>query len=76
MKTKFQLPPIPAVLLSIISVQCGAAIAKGLFPEIGAAATATLRIGLSAIILWIAFRPNLSKLNGKQWKYVTLYGLS
>lgn len=76
MKTKFQLPPIPAVLLSIVSVQCGAAIAKGLFPEIGAAATATLRIGLSAIILWIAFRPNLSKLNVKQWKYVILYGLS
>lgn len=76
MKTKFQLPPIPAVLLSIVSVQCGAAIAKGLFPEIGAAATATLRIGLSAVILLIAFRPNLSGLNIKQWKYVILYGLS
>jgi len=76
MKSKFSIPPIPAVLLSIISVQCGAAIAKGLFPEIGAAATASLRIGLSAIILLIAFRPNLGKLNAKQWKYVTLYGLS
>jgi len=76
MKSKFSIPPIPAVLLSIISVQCGAAIAKGLFPEIGAAATASLRIGLSAIILLVAFRPNLSKLNAKQWKYVTLYGLS
>ncbi|RZK40613.1 MAG: DMT family transporter [Pedobacter sp.] len=76
MKSKFSIPPIPAVLLSIISVQCGAAIAKGLFPEIGAAATASLRIGLSAIILLIAFRPNMGKLNAKQWKYVTLYGLS
>lgn len=75
MKTRFNIPPIPAVLLSILSVQCGAAIAKGLFPGIGPIATASLRIGLSAIILLIAFRPNLSKLNRKQWKYVTLYGL-
>jgi len=76
MKSRINIPPIPAVLLSIISVQCGAAIAKGLFPEIGAAATASLRIGLSAIILLIAFRPNLFKLNAKQWKYVSLYGIS
>ena len=76
MKSKFIIPPIPAVLLAIISVQCGAAIAKGLFPEIGAAATASLRIGLSAIILLVAFRPKLGELNAKQWKYVILYGLS
>lgn len=76
MKRKFQIPPIPAVILAIISVQCGAAIAKGLFPEIGAAATASLRIGLSAIILLVAFRPQISNLNAKQWKYVILYGLS
>jgi inner membrane transporter RhtA len=76
MKSKFIIPPIPAVLLAIVSVQCGAAIAKGLFPEIGAAATASLRIGLSAIILLLAFRPQLSELNAKQWKYVILYGLS
>lgn len=76
MKSKFIIPPIPAVLLAIISVQCGAAIAKGLFPEIGAAATASLRIGLSAIILLLTFRPKLSELNAKQWKYVILYGLS
>src|SRR6188508_393445 len=52
MKNKeFNLPPVPAVLLAIISVQCGAAIAKTLFPAIGAAGTASLRIGISAIIL-------------------------
>jgi len=76
MKSKINIPPVPAILLAIVSVQCGAAIAKGLFPEIGAAATASLRIGLSAIILFIVFRPNVFKLNAKQWKYVILYGLS
>ncbi len=75
MKSKINIPPVPAVLLSIISVQCGAAIAKGLFPQIGAAATASLRIGLSALILLLAFRPNLYQLNAKQWKYVILYGV-
>lgn len=75
MKSKINIPPIPAVLLSIISVQCGAAIAKALFPQIGAAATASLRIGLSALILFVAFRPNLYKLNARQWKYVILYGV-
>ncbi|MFD2285293.1 EamA family transporter [Pedobacter petrophilus] len=76
MKIKLNIPPIPAVIIAIISVQCGAAIAKGLFPEIGAAATASLRIGLSAVILLIAFRPNMLKLNARQWKYVILYGVS
>ncbi|WP_293742414.1 DMT family transporter [uncultured Pedobacter sp.] len=75
MKSKINIPPVPAVLLSIISVQCGAAIAKGLFPQIGAAATASLRIGLSALILLLAFRPNPYQLNAKQWKYVILYGV-
>jgi len=68
--------PIPAVLLSIISVQCGAAIAKGLFPVIGAAGTASLRIGISALILALAYRPNFRKITSKQWKLVVPYGLS
>lgn len=63
-------------MLSIISVQCGAAIAKGLFPELGAAATASLRIGISAVILLIAFRPNFRTITTQQWKSVIPYGLS
>ena len=70
-----QIPPLPAVLLAIISVQAGAAIAKGLFPAIGPESTASLRIGLSAVILLIANRPNLLKLTKVQWKAVALYGL-
>lgn len=77
MKNKeFNIPPIYAVLLAIISVQCGAAIAKSLFPAIGAAGTASIRIGLSAIILLIAYRPNLKAITPKQWKIVVPYGLS
>jgi inner membrane transporter RhtA len=77
MKLKqINIPPLPAVLLAIISVQSGAAIAKGLFPAIGAAGTASLRIGISALILFAVYRPNLKKITIEQWKLVTPYGLS
>jgi inner membrane transporter RhtA len=77
MKLKpINIPPVPAVLLAIISVQSGAAIAKGLFPVIGAAGTASLRIGISALILFAVYRPNLKKITRDQWKLVIPYGLS
>lgn len=77
MKNKeFNIPPVYAVLLAIISVQCGAAIAKTLFPAIGAAGTASIRIGVSAIILLIAYRPNLKQITPDQWKIVVPYGLA
>ena len=77
MKNKeFNIPPVIAVLLAIISIQCGAAIAKTLFPAIGAAGTASIRIGISALILVLAYRPNLKAITPEQWKIVVPYGLS
>ncbi len=77
MKNKLvNIPPLPAILLAIISVQFGAAIAKSLFPAIGAAGTASLRIGISALILFLAYKPNLRKITPQQWKLVIPYGLS
>lgn len=76
MKNKeLNIPPVPAVLLAIISVHCGAAIAKTLFPAIGAAGTASIRIGVSALILLLAYRPNLKQIKPNQWKTVVPYGL-
>jgi len=75
-KKGISLPPVPAVLLSIISVQGGAAIAKGIFPVLGAAATSSLRIVLSALILVIYNRPNLKNLTSVQWKLVSIYGIT
>lgn len=71
---KINIPPIPAVLLAIISVQGGAAIAKSIFPILGAASTASFRIGLSAIFLFLIFRPNLTKLTSAQWRSVIPFG--
>lgn len=67
-------PAIPAVLLSMISVQGGASIAKSLFPVLGAAGTSSLRIGLSAVIMCIVNRPKVWKLTSRQWLYCVGYG--
>lgn len=72
----FNIPPIPAVLLAIVSVQSGAAIAKTLFPILGAAATASLRIGISALILLCVYQPKVKQFTRQQWKLVIPYGLA
>src|SRR5882672_9224854 len=68
-------PPIPAVIIAVVSVQGGAAFAKGLFPVVGTAGTAGLRIGLSALMLLAVFRPALGRLTRAQWSAVIPYGL-
>jgi inner membrane transporter RhtA len=73
--SKINIPPLPAVLGSILSVQIGAAVAKGLFPVLGAASTALIRIGLSAVILILVNRPDIRSLTKKQWFAVMPYGL-
>jgi len=67
---------MPAVLLSIVSVQGGAALAKGLFPLLGAAGTTSVRIGLSAVVLLAVVRPRLQQLQPRQWRAVIPYGLA
>jgi len=68
-------PPIPAVLLAVLSVQGGAAIAKSLFPVLGATGTVSLRVILSALMLLAAFRPRLARFTAAQWRAVIPYGV-
>ncbi|MBG8554080.1 EamA family transporter [Hymenobacter guriensis] len=74
--SRFSLPAVPSVLFAIISVQAGAALAKGLFPLLGAAGTTSLRIGLSALVLLAVVRPRLGQLRAAQWRAVVPYGLA
>jgi inner membrane transporter RhtA len=69
------LPPLPAVLVAILSLQGGAALAKGLFPVLGSTGTVGLRVGISAAILLAAFRPRLHRLTAEQWRAVLPYGV-
>ena len=65
----FSVPAVPAVLLSIVSVQGGAAIAKGLFPVLGAAGAASMRIGVSALVLLAVVRPRLGRLRAAHERF-------
>lgn len=69
------IPPIPAVLLGVLSVQGGAALAKGLFPVLGATGTVGLRVALSALILVVTFRPRVTGFTARQWRAVIPYGM-
>lgn len=70
------LAPVPSVLLAIVSVQAGAAIAKGLFPVFGAAGTVGLRIGISLLLLLIIVRPPVRQMRRAQWRAVVPYGVA
>ena len=52
-------PPTGLVILSMLSVQLGAAMAKGLFHAIGPAATVSLRVVFAAVVLLAVGRPRL-----------------
>jgi len=70
------LAPVAFILVAAFSVQGGAAIAKGIFPAIGAAGTAAIRTGLAAIILLAVFRPRVHRFTAAQWRAVVPYGIT
>jgi inner membrane transporter RhtA len=74
-RRKPALAPIPAILGAIVSVQAGAALAKGLFPALGSTGTVGLRVGISAVILLAAFRPRMRRVTAEQWRTLIPYGV-
>jgi inner membrane transporter RhtA len=67
-------PPTLQVLLGIVSVQLGAAMAKQLFADAGAAGTVTLRLLFAAAVLLVIWRPTL-RLDRRALPVVLAYGL-
>ncbi|MDX1676268.1 DMT family transporter [Arsukibacterium sp.] len=66
---------IICVLLAMITIQSGASLAKQLFPLIGPDGTTALRLGFSAIVLWLVFRPWRALPNKGDWQAIIIYGL-
>lgn len=64
------------LLLSLVSIQFGATMAKGLFPLLTAEGTAALRSTLAALILCAIFRPWKHRLSVRQWKAIAVYGVA
>jgi inner membrane transporter RhtA len=69
-------PPTGLVLLSIFSVQVGAAIAKGLFDQLGPAGTVFLRVGFAALVLLLLWRPPLGGHARGGYLVAVLFGLA
>ena len=69
-------PPTGLVLLSLGSVQFGAAIAKGLFDELGPAGTVFLRFGLAALALLVLWRPSLKGHARRSYLVAVVFGLA
>jgi len=70
------LPPVPALLVAVVSVQGGAALAKQLFPVLGPAGATGLRVALAALLLLAFFRPPIRQLTGAQWRALVPYGVA
>jgi inner membrane transporter RhtA len=67
--------PAPAlVLLGIVSVQVGAAVAKQLFDEVGSFGTVALRLFFAAAVLTLFWRPSL-RMSRRTWTVVVTYGV-
>lgn len=70
------LPPQMLLLLSMLSVQLGAAFAKGLFPAIGSSGTVFLRLSFAALILMLLWRPRLRGYTLREYVLVALFGVN
>jgi inner membrane transporter RhtA len=66
---------VVAVLLAMVSIQAGAALAKQLFPVVGAAGATGLRLALASLILCAIFRPWRATLTPDQQRAVLRYGV-
>jgi len=70
------LGPVGLVLVGILSVQVGAAIAKGLFGEISPTAMVWLRLVTSALVLAAVARPRFAGRSRQDWLVVLGFGAS
>ncbi len=62
------------VLVSIVSVQCGSAVARGLFDDLGAAGVTLLRLALSALLLLALLRPAVGSWTKRSWRAALMLG--
>jgi inner membrane transporter RhtA len=64
------------MMLGMLSFQLGAAVAKQLFPLVGAQGATALRLGLGALILWLLRRPWRRLRDRDGWAWLWGYGLT
>lgn len=67
-------PPPVLVLLSMISAQVGAALAKSLFVSLGPGGAVFLRVGFAALIFFVIWRPQVRGYTWREYRWVLLFG--
>ncbi len=68
--------PVLVLIVSMLSIQSGASLAKSLFPLIGAPGVTALRLALGTLILVVIFKPWRLRFAKEQRLPLLLYGLS
>ncbi|QKJ86521.1 Threonine transporter [Paramixta manurensis] len=68
--------PVCVLLVSMISIQGGASLAKSLFPQVGAPGITALRLGLGTLILCLIFKPWRLRFRPEQRLPLLVYGLA
>jgi inner membrane transporter RhtA len=79
MRRSVSLERVPApllVLVGIVSVQTGSAVARGVFDDLGAVGTALWRLVLAATVLLVVLRPPLRMWQRAQWRAAALLGVA
>ncbi|SME92794.1 inner membrane transporter RhtA [Tistlia consotensis] len=69
-----RMPPSGLVLLALLSIQLGAALATRLFEAFGPAGTVSFRIVFAALVLTAAFRPRVRAVPRGCWPWILLLG--
>ena len=68
--------PLAALLVAMVSVQTGAALAKGLFPRVGVAGATTLRLALASLMLLAVWRPWQRLPKARETRSLLIYGVA
>ena len=68
------IPPTALVMLGIVSVQMGSALAKHLFNTVGSFGAVALRLFFAATVLMLLWRPSL-RMGRRTWRVVLSYGV-
>ena len=79
-RVKRTLAPVATIIIAMVSIQTGAALAKQLFPLVGAAGSSALRLVFAAAILLLVWKPfgknRMDSVSPAVRRAVVFYGVS